>query len=316
MISLDNFQKTVQRPMVPYVETLTGGLVPGELVVMRGLVPEDSERFQVDFQSGSSTKPRADVAFHFNPRFKRSGCIVCNTLQNEKWGYEEITYEMPFEKGKPFEIVFMVLHDKFQVSVNGKHLLLYKHRIKLEKVDTLGIYGNVEISMIGFVSNKSLQGSQPSLLGTTKKNTGNEELPDSSQFVLPYFARLHSSLEPGRTIVIKGEVKEKAQSFAINLKPSDSKDIALHLNPRMKEKAFVRNSYLSSGWGEEEKHITHFPFSPGMYFELIILCKAHQYNVAINGMHTLEYKHRFKQLNKINVVEISGDIDLLDVRSW
>ncbi|KAJ7342281.1 hypothetical protein JRQ81_010010 [Phrynocephalus forsythii] len=316
MMSLDNFQKIVRSPIIPYVETMTAGLLPGELVIIRGSVPEDSERFQVDFQCGNSTKPRADVAFHFNPRFKRSGCVVCNTLQNERWGHEEITYEMPFGKGKPFEIIFMVLRDKFQVSVNGKHLLLYKHKINLEKIDTLGIYGKVEISLIGFVSNKSLQGSQPTLLGTTKKNTGNEELPDSSQFVLPYVARLHSSLEPGRTIVIKGEVKEKAQSFAINLKPSDSSDIALHLNPRMKDKAFVRNSYLLNGWGEEEKHIAYFPFSPGMYFELIILCKEHQYNVAINGVHTLEYKHRFKQLNKINTVEILGDIELLDVRSW
>lgn len=64
-------------------------------------------------------KPRADVAFHFNPRFKRSGCIVCNTLQQERWGREEIIYEMPFEKGKSFEIVFTVLLDKFQVSCLG-----------------------------------------------------------------------------------------------------------------------------------------------------------------------------------------------------
>lgn len=73
-------------------------------------------RFQVDFQQGNSLKPRADVAFHFNPRFKRSNCIVCNTLTNEKWGWEEITYDMPFRKEKSFEIVIMVLKNKFQVD--------------------------------------------------------------------------------------------------------------------------------------------------------------------------------------------------------
>ena len=75
-----------------------------------------SLRFQVDFQTGSSVKPRADVVFHFNPRFKRTNCIVCNTLKNEKWGREEITYDMPFTKEKSFEIVIMVLKDKFQVG--------------------------------------------------------------------------------------------------------------------------------------------------------------------------------------------------------
>ncbi|XP_028579920.2 galectin-8 isoform X1 [Podarcis muralis] len=317
MMSLDNFQKTIQNPSIPYAGTIIGGLLPGELVVIRGSVPEGAERFQIDFQCGNSTKPRADVAFHFNPRFKKSGCIVCNTLQNERWGWEEITHAMPFGKGKPFEIVFMVLHDKFQVSVNGKHLLIYKHRLNLEKIDTIGIYGNVQVSMIGFVSNASLQGSQPSLLGATKTNAGNqEEVPDASQFVVPYIARLHSPLEPGRTIVVKGEINEKANGFAINLKASDSDDIALHLNPRIRDKAFVRNSYLEGSWGEEEKQIPHFPFSPGMYFELIILCKAHHYNVAINGVHAIEYKHRFKQLGKISILEIHGDLRLLDVRSW
>lgn len=79
-----------------------------------------SPRFQVDFQQGNSLKPRADVAFHFNPRFKRSNCIVCNTLTNEKWGWEEITYDMPFRKEKSFEIVIMVLKNKFQVDDEGE----------------------------------------------------------------------------------------------------------------------------------------------------------------------------------------------------
>lgn len=51
-------------------------------------------------------------------------------------------------------------------------------------------------------------------------------------------------------------------------------------------------------------------------FQLIIFCDAVQYKVAVNGVHTLEYKHRFKQLGKIDILEIGGDIRLLDVRSW
>jgi len=36
----------------------------------------------------------------------------------------------------------------------------------------------------------------------------------------------------------------------------------------MKNKVFVRNSYLHDSWGEEEKEVDDFPFSPGMYFEV------------------------------------------------
>ncbi|XP_067392073.1 galectin-8 isoform X4 [Emydura macquarii macquarii] len=256
-MSLDRLQKTIHNPVIPYTGTIIGGLLPGELVVIKGSVPDDADRFQVDFQCGSSTEPRADVAFHFNPRFKRSGCIVCNTLKEGRWGSEEITYQMPFQKGKTFEIVFMVLKNKFQ-----------------------------------------------------------GEVPDGSQLVVPYITRLNSSLCPGWTVAIKGEVNTNSNSFTVNLKSSDSKDIALHLNPRMKPKVFVRNSFLYDSWGEEEKDVIDFPFSPGMFFELLIFCDVYQYKVAVNGVHILEYKHRFKQLGKINMLEITGDIQLLDVRSW
>ncbi|NXC37610.1 LEG8 protein, partial [Penelope pileata] len=296
--------------VIPYVGTILGGLVPGGLIVINGSVPDDADRFQVDLQCGSSIKPRADVAFHFNPRFRWSSCVVCNTLEGEKWGREEITYDMPFQKGKPFEIVIMILKDKFQVTVNKKHLLLYNHRTSLERIDTLGIYGKVEIRSIEFVSN-SVQDSQPSSVGVTKINT-----EDVRMFGVPYVGKLDSALRPGCSIAIKGEVNKNSKSFAINLKSSDSKDIALHLNPRMKNKVFVRNSYLHDSWGEEENEVAYFPFSPGMYFELIIHCDAQQFKVAVNGVHTLEYKHRFKQLGKINLLEIIGDVQLLDVRSW
>ncbi|XP_025770876.1 galectin-8 isoform X4 [Puma concolor] len=288
MLSLNNLQNVIYNPVIPYVGTIPEQLEPGTLIVIRGHVPCDSDRFQVDLQCGSSVKPRADVAFHFNPRFKWSDCIVCNTLKNEKWGWEEITYDTPFKKEKSFEIVIMVLKDKFQVAVNGKHILLYAHRISPEKIDTLGIYGKVNIHSVGF----------------------------SFSSTLPFVARLNSSMGPGRTVVIKGEVNTNAKGFNVDLISGKSKDIALHLNPRLNVKAFVRNSFLHESWGEEERNITCFPFSPGMYFEMIIYCDVREFKVAVNGVHSLEYKHRFKELSNIDTLEIDGDIHLLEVRSW
>lgn len=75
-------------------------------------------RFQVDLACGSSMKPRADVAFHFNPRFSGSPCVVCNTLQCERWGPEEIQHQNPLKSGHTFELVFLVLQDKFKVMIS------------------------------------------------------------------------------------------------------------------------------------------------------------------------------------------------------
>ncbi|RXM97730.1 Galectin-8 [Acipenser ruthenus] len=236
------------------------------MVIIQGSVPKDSERFQVDFQCGSSVKPRADVSFHLNPRFKKSAYVVCNTLQQERWGKEEITYEMPFKKGQPFETIILVQRDSFKVAVNGRHLLQYKHRVDLERVDTLGISGQVQIQAIGFVP-----------------NTGYE-------FCL--------------------------ELFTVNLSSSDSSDIALHLNSRMKSNTFVRNSYLRDSWGAEEVSQPEFPFTAGQYFEMLLCCDPSQFKVAVNGVHVLDYKHRVKGLEKINQLEIMGDVKLLDVKIW
>ncbi|XP_023364790.1 galectin-8 [Otolemur garnettii] len=351
MLSLNNLQNVIYNPVIPYVGTIPEQLEPGTLIVIRGHVPSDVDRFQVDLQCGSSVKPRADVAFHFNPRFKRSSCIVCNTLKNEKWGWEEITYDTPFKKEKSFEIVIMVLKDKFQVAVNGKHILLYAHRISLEKIDTLGIYGKVNVHSVGFSFSSDLQSNQSSTLELTAMSKENA-LPEAGTSyrpstregdllkimprtfctkskdaavshsltctkilptnclpkTLPFIARLNSPMGPGRTVVIKGEVNTTAKGFNVDLLVGKSKDIALHLNPRLNSKAFVRNSFLQESWGEEERNITCFPFSPGMYFEVRLQ--------FINGVHSLEYKHRFKELSSIDMLEINGDIHLLEVRSW
>ncbi|XP_040320916.1 galectin-8 isoform X3 [Herpailurus yagouaroundi] len=316
MLSLNNLQNVIYNPVIPYVGTIPEQLEPGTLIVIRGHVPCDSDRFQVDLQCGSSVKPRADVAFHFNPRFKWSDCIVCNTLKNEKWGWEEITYDTPFKKEKSFEIVIMVLKDKFQVAVNGKHILLYAHRISPEKIDTLGIYGKVNIHSVGFSFSSDLRSTQTSTLELTEISKENVQKSGTSQFTLPFVARLNSSMGPGRTVVIKGEVNTNAKGFNVDLISGKSKDIALHLNPRLNVKAFVRNSFLHESWGEEERNITCFPFSPGMYFEMIIYCDIREFKVAVNGVHSLEYKHRFKELSNIDTLEIDGDIHLLEVRSW
>ncbi|XP_055969564.1 galectin-8 isoform X1 [Sorex fumeus] len=316
MLSLNNLQNVIYNPAIPYVGTISEQLEPGSLIVIRGHVPGDSDRFQVDLQCGSSVKPRADVAFHFNPRFKRTNCIVCNTLKNEKWGWEEITHDMPFSKEKSFEIVIMVLKDKFQVAVNGKHTLLYNHRISSENIDTLGIYGKVNIHSVGFNFSSDLRSTQVPSLELTEISKENVQKADTSHLTLPFTARLNIPMGPGRTVVIKGEVNTNAKGFHVDLISGKSKDIALHLNPRLNSKAFVRNSFLQESWGEEERNITCFPFSPGMYFEMIIYCDVREFKVAINGVHSLEYKHRFKELSNIDTLEVDGDIHLLEVRSW
>uniref|UniRef100_A0A3Q0QQF6 Galectin n=1 Tax=Amphilophus citrinellus TaxID=61819 RepID=A0A3Q0QQF6_AMPCI len=287
-MSISNPRQVFHNPVIPFAGTILGGFLPGEMVLIQGSVPSDADRFQVDFTCGSSVMPRADVAFHFNPRIKKS-CIVCNTLTKERWGHEQIHYEMPFRLEVDFELIILILKDQFKVAVNGAHLLEYKHRVVLERVDTISISGKVKVQAVGV-------------------------LPPSSVSSVPFRGHLVNGLSVGRSIIIKGEINQNAESFCVNLRPASGSDIALHLNPRMKKRVFVRNSFLSDCWGLEETALASFPFIAGQYFEMIIWCDSQHFRVAVNGQHQLDYKHRLKELSAVSQVEVRGDVTLLAVR--
>ena len=71
--------------------------------------------------------------------------------------------------------------------------------------------------------------------------------------------------------------------FEINLKISDGPkaDIAFHFNPRFDEKVVVRNTFRKGAWGREERQETHFPFTPGVNFDIIIRCENQVLKVGI-----------------------------------
>uniref|UniRef100_A0A4W6FXI9 Galectin n=1 Tax=Lates calcarifer TaxID=8187 RepID=A0A4W6FXI9_LATCA len=208
-MSISNPRQSFLNPVIPFAGTILGGLLPGEMVVIQGSVPSDADRFQVDLTCGSSVKPRADVAFHFNPRFQRSPCIVCNTLQRERWGREEILNQTPFTAGAAFELIILVLKDKFKVAVNGAHVLEYNHRVELQRVDTLFISGKVKVDVIGIVPPSSSSVS-PEVSLTNQSSEMNPIVSSSGDLSIPFRGELGKGLSVGQSITIKAETKHKA----------------------------------------------------------------------------------------------------------
>ncbi|XP_075425510.1 galectin-12 [Ascaphus truei] len=109
-------------------------------------------RFQVDLQTGCSTRPCSDVAFHFNPRFSASSShVICNALCRDQWLEEVRVSEASLHRGESFLLLFLFQQDMVKVSVGGHHFMDFSYRIPLSEVDTLGVYGDISLREVSFL---------------------------------------------------------------------------------------------------------------------------------------------------------------------
>ncbi|XP_036440683.1 uncharacterized protein si:dkey-151j17.4 [Colossoma macropomum] len=151
----------VSNPAIPYVGTIPEGIKPNMAVCFQGTVPAQADEFSINFKTGPSDGD--DIAFHFNPRIGER--VALNSFRNGSWESEESALDRSFSKGAPFNMFVVITAEGYEVNVNSMDLCMFKHRIPLEKVSVLNIFGNVSIDMVGFVMNwnKELLFSQQSM---------------------------------------------------------------------------------------------------------------------------------------------------------
>uniref|UniRef100_H0VZ70 Galectin n=1 Tax=Cavia porcellus TaxID=10141 RepID=H0VZ70_CAVPO len=284
-------------PTLPYNSPIPGGLSVGMSVYIQGVAKENMNRFAVNFMVGGS--PGSDIAFHFNPRFDGWDKVVFNTQQGGQWGQEERKKSMPFSRGSPFELVFMILQEHYKVVVNGNPFYEYRHRLPLQMVTHLHVDGDLQLQSINFLGGQSAP----------------THVPDGTvMFLPPACAHIRGDCmggsPPEKTIIIKGFVPPTAKSFAINFKVGSTGELALHINPRLHEGVVVRNSHLNGSWGPEERRLPFNPFGPGQYFDLSIRCGNDRFKVYANGQQLFDYAHRVPAFQRVDMLEIHGDVAL------
>uniref|UniRef100_A0A674IH71 Galectin n=1 Tax=Terrapene triunguis TaxID=2587831 RepID=A0A674IH71_9SAUR len=262
------------RPLVGGIRLTMPSLTP--------LLPHPHPRFRVNFSCGP--EKGADIALHFNPRFDSGDKIVLNSFQQGKWAKEEHKHDMPFHKGQHFEMVFNITPEGYRITVNGAPCYEFRHRIPPERVQVVDVDGDLELQSLNVIG-----GALP----PPPKATPPSRADDPPTHTLP----------PASLVLC-------LPSFCINFKMGYSKDIALHINPRLNEKRVIRNSFLNGKWGSEERELPHNPFQPGQYFELSIRCGNGRFKVFANGQPLFDYNHRFREFQRIDTLEINGDVVL------
>ncbi|MCJ8740135.1 hypothetical protein PDJAM_G00055270 [Pangasius djambal] len=284
-------QQPFYNPQIPFTGSIQGGLQDGKSITVSGRVLPGANRFHVNLQCGSS--PDADIALHFNPRYDSSSeYIVTNSKHNSYWGTEERIYQALLPMGGPFNLQILVTSHSYKISVNGIHVMDYKHRIPFNMVDTIAVDGMVDVNTICF---------QDAVVPACAAQ---------ASYSVPYRTTINGGLYPGKNISIQGVVNSQASRFEINLRHRNG--IAFHYNPRFCENVVVRNTQSMGQWGTEERY-GEMPFYRGQTFQVIISCNAQHYNVFVNGNQAHTYIHRFTNLWEIDTLEVSGDLMLTDV---
>ncbi|XP_075690581.1 galectin-4-like [Rhinoderma darwinii] len=297
-------------PPVPYTTIIAGGLRVGMVVCVQATLPNKYNRFGINFATGQ--EETSDIAFHFNARYDGRDRVVFNSKQSEVWGDEEMKREMPFKSGKVFFIMFEVTRNNYQVFANGAPFYEFGHRIPLERVNWLQVNGDIAVQELSII------GNGPGVKGGLVLSAAQADLlpmlgPPVVNAPVPFSTNIRGGMIPKRTVVVKGIVKPKAKSFAINLKVGFNNEIALHLNPRFNKKSVVRNSFVNGTWGEEETEATKFPFKEGDYFDISFRSGEKHIKVYVNGSHCFNYSHRVCNLQQVDKVEVEGDVNIVYV---
>jgi hypothetical protein len=128
------------------VETPYKGAVPGKLAVgtkvfARVKINPNPRQFIINLETD------AGVALHFNPRFDQA-VTVCNSFVSGRWGKEARANQVPFEQENSYGIEINVHADKFEMVVNGEHLIDFEHVLPFQSVQSLSVKGDIEVMMI------------------------------------------------------------------------------------------------------------------------------------------------------------------------
>ncbi|XP_077174858.1 galectin-4-like isoform X2 [Paroedura picta] len=300
-------------PPLPCSKPIPYGLRSGMSVYVQGMIPNSTDSFRVNFACGN------DIVLHFNPRFKGHDTVVLNSYQGGNWGKEE-RHKMPLKLGQHFEIVFIINNDHFQILVNRNPFCEFRHRMPVERVQEVNVDGQMELQSLTVLGGGMMGGGgmpaqpgPPMGMPGMMPNPGYPNLPmmmapAAYNPPVPYNGNFPGGLGSKRTVVVRGFIPQDAKGFRINFKAGN--DIALHINPRLNERAVVRNSFLNGAWGREERELPFNPFQPGQYFDLSIRCGNERFKVFVNDQPFFNYGHRFRNFQHINTLEINGDVVL------
>ncbi|XP_077181180.1 galectin-12 [Paroedura picta] len=299
-------QAPVFYPVLPYITTIFGSLAPGRMVLLQGTVLMEAARFQVDFQTGCSLSPRADIAIHFNPRFRPQPHVICNALSDGRWMEETKFPNLPLKRGDSFQLLFLFEQEDMKVSVNGLHFLQYRFNVPLDRINTLGVSGDFFVKTIAFLASNPFDASR----------TGYPLAPplhlNSPNLAVPLTRQLPQALEPGGVVAVRGLVRQDPKEFHLHLK-TDPSHAVFSVSVYFGDQTVLWKSCVDQRQDSWEELVTCFPFHPQRYFELLFHCEKDHLKLALNGAPLGQRYLPLPPAEPITELAVEGDATIYSV---
>lgn len=147
--------------------------INGYAMRIEGRVLLMPQSFTVTLQRGHRIWPQPTVSLLFSPNFLRSSrakvgkaVITRSAYINGVWVYREVShFHTNLGPGKAFVIIIVCKKNRYDIYVNTKLLLTFKHQMNPEEIDMVNIRGDVQIWDVVVGSTKRTEHkSQVSLL--------------------------------------------------------------------------------------------------------------------------------------------------------
>uniref|UniRef100_A0A1B0CR46 Galectin domain-containing protein n=1 Tax=Lutzomyia longipalpis TaxID=7200 RepID=A0A1B0CR46_LUTLO len=272
----------------------------GLSVRVLGEILPTCERFSINLVLNT---PERDIALHINPRLPQN-YIVRNSRVGGVWGNEERTSALPFSlhRGSSFIIQILFTTSSYLISVNGRHVAAFVHRLPFTKVKCVEVKGDVhDVQSDQVYAETYPEKVKNSNRIQTIRHLEDDEDPtvalNDNKILVPFFGRLQSPFKNGHLLHIRARLKLLPHSFYINLQMGDKiwphPLIYFHFNARFANTGgrhiICQNSWMTGDWGREERSECPMEFVPGKVFDLRIASTLYTYNVFLDGCLISEF---------------------------
>ncbi|KAL8213093.1 UNVERIFIED_CONTAM: hypothetical protein K2H54_060706 [Gekko kuhli] len=115
-------------------------------IEVKGKVHSEAKSFALNLGSDGS-----NLLLHLNPRFNNEGdirTIVCNSMQERKWGKPQRDDRFPFQQGEEAMICISFDAKNMTVTVSEEHEIKFPNRLGLERVEYLSVDGDFKVQCI------------------------------------------------------------------------------------------------------------------------------------------------------------------------